>query len=500
MTVGVALQGIVKSYAGTQVLHGVSVSFTPGRVYGLVGENGAGKSTLMKILTGVERPTAGSVVIDGEPVVLRNPADALARQISIISQELTTVPARTVLDNVFLGDWSSRGGFLRGAEDRRRYEDLCERVGFRLDPDRVVGALSIAAQQQVEILRAVSRGSRLLVMDEPTAVLTDTETKALLALVRRLADQGVIVVLVSHFLEEILGVADEITVLRDGRHILTGPAAEQTAESLVTAMAGRAVDVMFPPLPEVAADAPVVLEARGLVRSTAVRNVDLTVRRGEIVGLAGLVGSGRSEVARLIFGADRMERGEVLVNGRPVGVRSPADGMRAGIAMVPESRKDQGLHLNQSIASNVTLPSMRRLARWGLRRGRAERALAADAVRRLNVRGANLLGPVWTLSGGNQQKVLFAKWVARRPQLLIVDEPTRGVDVGAKAEIHRLLAELAADGMAVLLISSEIDEVINMAHRVVVLRQGRVTAEVDAPEATPERVLSAAFAEREDLS
>lgn len=493
----VTLEHVFKSYGGTQVLHGITVEFAPGSVHGLVGENGAGKSTLMKILTGVERPNAGRILVGGREISVKSPADALHHQLSIISQELATVPARTVLENVFLGAWSSRGGLLRQGQDRRRFTELCERVGFQLDPDRQVGTLTIAEQQQVEILRAVSRGSRLIVMDEPTAVLTTSETQALLALIRRLAADGVIVILVSHFLEEVLAVCDTVTVLRDGRHILTEPAEQHTPDSLVAAMAGRSLELLFPELPELAEDAPVVLEARGLSRGQAVRGVDLTVHRGEIVGIAGLVGSGRSELARLVFGADRPDSGEVTVNGRRPRPGSPAAGMRAGIAMVPESRKDQGLHLTQSVRDNVTMASISRISRGGVRRPGAESRLAADATARLDVRGADLGGQVWTLSGGNQQKVMFAKWIARKPDLLIVDEPTRGVDVGAKAEIHRLITDLARAGTAVLLISSEVEEVLGLSHRVIVMRQGRVSASFTASQTSPEEVLAAAFADKE---
>ena len=493
----VKLEHIFKSYGGTQVLHGVTVEFTPGSVHGLVGENGAGKSTLVKILTGVERPNAGRILIGGQEVSVKSPADALHHQLSIISQELATVPARTVLENVFLGAWSNRAGLLRQRQDRRRFAQLCERVGFQLDPDREVGTLTIAEQQQVEILRAVSRGSRLIVMDEPTAVLTASETEALLKLIRRLAADGVIVILVSHFLEEILAVCDTVTVLRDGRHILTEPSGQHTPATLVTAMIGRSLELLFPELPAVPADAPIVLQARGLARGQAVRGVDLTVRRGEIVGIAGLVGSGRSELARLIFGADRPDGGQVTVNGKRPRPGSPATAMRVGIGMVPESRKDQGLHLTQSIRDNVTMASLARLSYKGIRRPRAESRLASEATQRLDVRGADLGGQVWTLSGGNQQKVLFAKWVARKPDLLIIDEPTRGVDVGAKAEIHRLVADLANAGTAVLLISSEIEEVLGLAHRIVVMRQGRVSARFTASQTSPEEVLAAAFADKE---
>ncbi|WP_432518980.1 sugar ABC transporter ATP-binding protein [Kineococcus sp. SYSU DK006] len=495
----VQLEAIVKSYGGTRVLHEVSLTLQPGTVHGLVGENGAGKSTLMKVLTGIERADSGAIRIDGHPVHITSPAEALTHGISIISQELATVPARTVLENVFLGAWSTRAGVLSRRTDRRRFEQLCERTGFHLDPDAIVGDLPIAAQQQVEVLRAVGRGVRIVVMDEPTAVLTQSETAALLALTRRLADAGACVVLISHFLEEVLQTCDAVTVLRDGRHVLTAPTTEHTPTTLVRAMAGRDVDVLYPQLAPVPADAPVLLEAVGLRRGSAVRGVDVSVRAGEVVGIAGLVGSGRSETLRLIFGADRPDAGQVRVGGRRIRAGSPAAAMRAGIAMVPESRKDQGLLLQHSVRDNITLASPEATTRWGLRSRRAERRLARQSVEGLDVRAAADDGAVWTLSGGNQQKVLFAKWLARAPRVLIVDEPTRGVDVGAKVRIHRLIADLAASGMAVLLVSSEVEEVRGLSHRVLVLRQGRISAALNAAEADPERILQAAFADREDL-
>jgi ribose transport system ATP-binding protein len=496
----VELVGITKVYGGNTVLHDVSVAFAPGTVHGLVGENGAGKSTLMKVLTGVERPTSGQVMVDGSEQKLRAPSDAIGVGLSIISQELALVPARSVAENVFLGAWSSTGGVLRSRQDRSRCAELTKSVGFALPPDRLVRTLTVAQQQQVEVLRAVARSSRLIVMDEPTAVLTDTETRALLDLIRRLADNGASIVWVSHFLEEVLSVCDTVTVLRDGRHILTEPAADHTPDSLVKAMAGRSIDILFPARPTTIPSGDVLLEARGLSRRPHVFDVDLDLRVGEIVGVAGLVGSGRSELARLIFGADSPDRGEMRLDGQPFTPSSPGGAMRRGVAMVPESRKDQGLLLNQSIRENVTIASLGSTSHNGVRSRRAEGRLARTATESLDVRGASLDGPVWTLSGGNQQKVLFAKWIARKPRLLIIDEPTRGVDVGAKVQIHQLIRELASAGTTIVLISSEIEEVLGLADRVYVMRQGRVSGEFDARTASTEQVLAAAFADKGNTS
>jgi rhamnose transport system ATP-binding protein len=498
---GVALVDIDKSYGGVRVLSGVSLDLRPGTVHGLVGENGAGKSTLMRVLCGIERPDSGEIQVDGRPAVFRRPADALARGITLISQELALAPARSVTENVFLGRWSATAGVVRPRADAERFAALAERTGFDLDPEAPVGTLPIAAQQQVEILRALARESRVVVMDEPTAALSVTETEQLLALARRLALSGLSIVLVSHFLEEILRTCDTVTVLRDGRHVLTEPAAVHTPATLIRGMVGRDVDVLYPELPPVPADAPVLLRVRGLARGRAVRGVDLDIRAGEILGLAGLVGSGRTETARLIFGADRRDAGTVDVAGQSVRSGRPREAMRRGLAMVPESRKDEGLVLVRSMRENLLLADLGRGSKLGILRPRAERAIARDSVDRVDIRGADPTGPVWTLSGGNQQKVLFAKWLLRRPKVLLVDEPTRGVDVAAKVTIHRLLADLAARGLAVLVISSEIEEVMGLSHRVLVLRSGRVVAEVDPRTATREQVLAAAFADvsRDDL-
>jgi ribose transport system ATP-binding protein len=407
------------------------------------------------------------------------------------------VPARTVLENVFLGSWANKAGFVRPEQDRQRFKDLTDDVGFHLQPDAIVGQLSMAQQQQIEVLRALARKSRLVIMDEPTAVLTDAETNALLDLIRRLAKGGVTVVLVSHSLNEVLNTCDTVTVLRDGNHVLTEPTERHTSQSLVNAMVGQEVEVLFPPIPPVPDDAPVVLAARDLRRYPSVRGVSLEVKAGEILGLAGLVGSGRSEVARLIFGADRPDRGQVWIDGNELRPGSPSAAMKAGVAMVPESRKEQGLILSASTQDNVTLASLDNTSVGGLRRPRQERRMAKEYTQRLDVRGADPEGPVWTLSGGNQQKVLFAKWLSRAPLLLIIDEPTRGVDVGAKVQIHRLIAKLAGAGIAILLISSEIEEVLGLCHRIVVLRQGRISGTFDAKEASRELVLAAAFQEEE---
>jgi rhamnose transport system ATP-binding protein len=491
----VEVRGVSKRFGGVQAVDGVSVAIEAAAVHGLVGENGAGKSTLAKIIGGVHEPDEGELLVDGEAVRLRAPRDALAAGIATIAQEIALVPARSVLENVFLGLETRRfGGVVDRRRLRRRYAELEERTGFGLDPDARVGDLRTADQQKAEILRAIARDARLILMDEPTASLTADESRRLLGIVEALTASGTAIVLVSHHLEEVLESARTITVMRDGRVVRTGPVAEETPQTLVNAMVGRALELTFPPRRPPPDTAPVVLEARGLSRARAVDDVSLMVRAGEIVGLAGLVGSGRSEVARLIFGADALDAGEIELEGRAVRVRGPGHAARLGIALVPESRKEEGLLMIRSIRENVTLATLPRYATAGVVRRDQERRRAEDLARRLDVRAPSTKARVGSLSGGNQQKVLFAKWLAAEPKLLIADEPTRGIDVAAKQQIHALIADLAEAGMAVLLISSEIEEVLGLAHRVLVMRRGRVVDEFAGEAANQETVMRAAFA------
>jgi ABC-type sugar transport system ATPase subunit len=490
----VETRGISKRFGGVHAVEDVSVEIVAGRVHGLVGENGAGKSTLAKLIGGSHRPDAGELLVDGEPVEFHAPRDALGAGIATIAQEIALVPARTVMENVLLGIESETAGVVRGRDLKRRFDELNERTGFGLRGSALVRSLRTAEQQKVEIMRAIARDARLVLMDEPTAALTRDESERLLEIVRTLAAGGTAVVLVSHYLEEVLSVADTVTVMRNGRLIRTAPAAQETPETLVAAMIGREMSLEFPAKEAPPVDAPVVLEARGLTRGRALQNVSLTVRAGEIVGLAGLVGSGRTEVARAIFGADRLESGEVLFEGRPVSIRGPRQASRLGIAMLPESRKEQGLFMIRPVRENVSIVDLEAFSTVGVVSRRRERVRTEELARDLDVRAASTEAPVTTLSGGNQQKVLFAKWLLRKPKLLIADEPTRGVDVGAKRQIHELLIRLAKEGMAVLLISSEIEEVLGLAHRVLVMRTGRVVGEFAGDTITDEAVMNAAFA------
>ncbi len=487
----VEVRGISKHFGGVHALVDVSVSFARGTVHGLVGENGAGKSTLAKAIGGAHQADDGEILVEGESVRFSSPHDALERGIALIAQEIALVPEATVEENVFLGVEPRRGGFIDRAALRRVYRELDDRVGFGLDGRSMVRRMRVSDRQKVEIMRALARDARMILMDEPTAALSVDETERLLDVIRRLAAEGTTIVLVSHYLDEVLAVSETVTVMRDARIVRTGGASVETAQTLVAAMVGREVDLTYPPK-DVRTEAPVVLEARRLRRGSAVQDVSFHLRAGEIVGLAGLVGAGRTETVRLLFGADHLDSGEILIEGKPVHLRGPSDAISHGIGMVPESRKDEGLLLLRSIRENITLSTLGDHSWAGFVRRGSEARRARALFDRLDVRGTGTEATVGSLSGGNQQKVLFARWLARTPRVLIVDEPTRGVDVAAKAEIHRLLVELAAGGLAIIVISSEIEEVLGLAHRTLAMRVGRVVGEF-GPDAESEEVLHACF-------
>ena len=492
------LRDVSKSFGGTHALEGVSLAIGHGSIHALVGENGAGKSTLGKILSGVHSPDHGQLLLAGEPVRFRSPRDAISRGVILIAQELATVPSLTVAENVFLGVEPRHAGFQNRRELRRRYTELAASVGFELDGDANVGRLRTADQQKVEILRALCRNAQLIVMDEPTAALSRPDAEALHLVVRQLARSGTTVVLVSHFLNEVLELADEVTILRDGRLVRTVPAAGQTEDSLLSAMLGRPLDAAFPPRRPVPADAPVLLSVRGLT-APGVNDVSFDLRAGEILGLAGLVGAGRTELARAVYRANRVRAGTVSVTGPAdaVGMVSvtgtPRTAMRAGLAMIPESRKEQGLLPGRSVVENVTLSSLAQISRAGIVRPRPERRAVRDMLAKVDVRGGSQAAAASALSGGNQQKLLFARSLLRDPLVLIADEPTRGVDVGAKRAIYQLLASLTGRGLGVLLISSDVEEILGLAHRVLVMRAGQIAAEFSGDAATEAAILGAAF-------
>ncbi len=487
------VRGIGKSFGGTRALHEVFVPIRTGSVHAFVGENGAGKSTLGKIVAGVFPPDEGELILKGEPVSFRSPREALERGIALVAQEVAVVPQRTVAENVFLGAEPRRLGFVRRRALLERFERVVADAGFELPANATVGALPLAKQQQVEILRALARDAELIVFDEPTAALSAAEIQRFHEIVRRLSMSGRTVVLVSHFLNEVLELADTITILRDGQVVRTGPSADETEDTLMAAMLGRSVGRTYPPKQLAAADGPVALAVRDLSAS-GVSGATLDVRAGEIVGIAGLVGAGRSELARAIFGAipataAELRAGSITLSGTPVG------SIRAGLAMIPESRKDDGLMLRRPVRENVSLASLRQFARSGFIRRRAESAGVGDALRRVAAEGALEATPT-TLSGGNQQKLLFARAVLARPAVLIADDPTRGVDVGAKRDLYQLIVELAANGVAIILISNEVEEILGLAHRVLVMRAGRIVAELSGDQMTEEAIMASAFGKR----
>ena len=486
-----ALEDVSKSFGAVAALRGARLELRAGSAHALVGENGAGKSTLVKILAGVHAPDAGRVLLDGHPVHLDGPAAARAAGIAVIYQEPTLFPDLSVAENIFMGRQPlGSGRRIDRKELHARCAALFERLGVRLDPERPARGLSIADQQMVEIAKALSFDARVLVMDEPTAALSGVEVERLFTVARALRDGGAAVLFISHRFEEVFDLCDRITVMRDGQWVATDDAADLTVDQVVRRMVGRDVSSLFPKLNVEPRE--VVLSVRGLTRRGVFSDVSFDVRAGEIVALAGLVGAGRSEVVRAVFGVDAYDEGSVEVAGRPLRPGRPAAAMAAGIALVPEDRRQQGLVMELSVERNATLTRRWQLARGGLLSSRAERATAAEWSQKLQVKAGKLADPVSTLSGGNQQKVVLAKWLSTNPRVLIVDEPTRGIDVGTKSEVHRLLSQLAAEGMAVVMVSSELPEVLGMADRVLVMHEGRLVEELSRAEATEERVAMAA--------
>ena len=483
---------IGKRYSGTKALDNVSVEVAGGTVHALVGANGAGKSTLGKVIGGVIRPDDGQMFVNDRPVRFRDPREARIDGIATISQELSPVPHMSVIENIFFGIEPRRYGLVQWRRMRAQYEELVSQWGFELDANAKVGTLRTADKQKVEILRAVACDARVIVMDEPTSSLTSVETDTLHRMIRALRERGRTIVYVSHFLDEVLDLADTVTVLRSGRLVRTGPAEAETEESLVAGMFGAAAAAEHFEKPK-HLTSPVVLDVSGLHRKGVLSDVSLQIRAGEIVGLAGLVGSGRSELARAIAGADPVDRGTITVDGTKRQIRSPADAMAAGMAFLPESRKDDGLFLGLSLSANTTFADLPSVAsRFGVLRLALERRKTSALLKLTSVEPPVPSAKVVNLSGGNQQKVLFARWLFRNPRVLILDEPTRGVDVSARAAIHRLVNNLAAEGTAVLLISSEIEEVLGLAHRVLVMRRGSITTEFGA-DPPMEAVMEAAF-------
>jgi ABC-type sugar transport system ATPase subunit len=484
----VSLTGMSKSFVGVKVLKEVSFDVRPGEVHALLGENGAGKSTLIKIMSGLYTPDAGTMVVDGKEAKFASTRDAAAAGIATVYQELLLFPELTVAENVFLGSYPrTSAGLIDWPEVRARTRKLLDQLDtFDLDVDAKVLTLSVAQRQRVEIAKALSKNARVLIMDEPTASLVESDVQRLMQIVRQLRERGVGIVYVSHRLPEIFALADRVTVLRDGAHVATKAVSEVDEQQLVSMMVGRAIDSLFPKI-----DADVgetVLEVKNLNHGRRVRDISFQLRRGEILGIAGLVGSGRTELALTLFGMTPATSGEIMVEGRAVRIASPRQARDLGIAYVPEDRGQQGLVKAMAIRKNVSMAIIERLSAGIFIRAGAEAQRAVEAVKRLSIRCRNIQQPVGELSGGNQQKVVIAKWLETSPKVLILDEPTRGVDVGAKAEIHSIMGELVKQGVAILMISSELPEVLGMSDRILVMSGGRITGEIERAEATPERL------------
>ena len=490
-TAVVSVRDLVKSFGATRAVRGVTLDIPAGSVFGLVGENGAGKSTLAKLMSGVESPDSGTLLIKGRQVALRDPHEGIKAGISMMAQEIMLVPDATVEENVFLGSLPRRGPFPNARAMRRRFTDLVELTEFDLDPTAKVSSLRTADQQKVEIMRALSQDADIIVMDEPSAALTTDEVERLHHSIREIARRGSTVLLISHFLEEVLALTDHVAIMRDGELVRVGPTAGETVESLVASMVGRALDTDYHTA-KPQAIGPVRLSVSHLTRAGVLNDVNLEIREGEILGLAGLIGSGRTEIARCIYGADPYDAGSILIDGKQVRVSSPHQAIEQGLFMVPESRKEQGLVLGSSIADNLLMATMKSRSRRGWVSKRRQHDVAKRLAESVDLRFTDIGQPVGSLSGGNQQKVLFGRAAEVDPRVLIVDEPTRGVDIAAKRAIHETLEQMAARGLAVLFISSELEEVLGVCSRVLVIHRGRVHAEFKAPY-DEEKVVSAFF-------
>jgi rhamnose transport system ATP-binding protein len=484
---------ITKSYAGVQALKSASLELRAGEVHALIGENGAGKSTLIKIITGAVEPDGGELQIEGKTVTNNSPRVAKELGVAAIYQQPALFPELTVAENIALGvEQSGMAGRVDWRARRRRAAELLAQVGARIDPDRDAGELTMPQQQLVEIARALGADAKVLILDEPTASLSEEDTRNLFSVIRRLRERGVGMVYISHRLEELPVIADRVTVLRDGRTIDTRPMSEVNRQQLIQMMVGRELSAVFPKREVALGD--VVLELRDLgCAESGIKGVNISVRAGEIVGLAGLVGAGRTELARAVFGLTPIDEGQILLRGEPVRIGTPAEAIRRGIAYLPEDRRRHGVILDMQIGSNITLASLDQITRRGALDFKRERELAGDYARRLGVKAPAIYVPVATLSGGNQQKVALSRWLLTRPSVLILDEPTQGIDVGAKSEIHALMTDLAAEGVAILMISSELPEILGMSDRVAVMHGGRVVEILDRADATQEKVLALAL-------
>jgi ABC-type sugar transport system ATPase subunit len=489
--------GVSKSFPGVKALDDVSLEILPGEIHGLLGENGAGKSTLIKILSGAYQPNEGRIELDGQPVKIDNPHHAQTLGIVTIYQEFNLVPHLTIAENVFIGREHGSRGFVNWGAMRRATKEYTDRIGIDLDPMRRVRDLSVAEQQMVEIARALSMKSRLIIMDEPTSALSETEVQRLFQIANDLKAQGLSIIFVTHRLEEVMEICDRITVLRDGRNVGNADVKDITTDDIIRLMVGRPVEERFQHSAK-HQRADVALQVRHISRTgttqdphaTVLDDISFEVHHGEILGVAGLVGAGRTELARAIFGADPISRGEVEIDGQIAQIKSPGDAIRYGIGLVPEDRKQQALFLALAVRTNISIAALDNFLRpGGFVNERDEAELVENYRNALNIRMASPEQQIVNLSGGNQQKVVIARWLALQPKILIVDEPTRGIDVAAKAEVHSLLHELAGNGIAIIMISSELPEILAMSDRIITMREGRLTGEILRADASEEKLM-----------
>ena len=493
------MNGIDKRFSGVHALKGVHFDLRYGEVHALVGENGAGKSTLMKVLTGIHQPDAGEITYEGKPYAVKNIGESQNLGISMIHQELNMMNDLTVAQNIFIGREAMAGGFIiRDGDMVKETEKLFRHIGINIDPNLQLGKLTVGKQQMVEIAKAISRDCKILVLDEPTAALTQSEIEELFTIMTDLKAKGIGMIYISHRMDEINRISDRITVMRDGEYVDTVNTADVTKDDIISMMIGRVVYEDPKTKSEVPKDAPVVLEVRNLTSGKTVRNVSFQLRRGEILGFSGLMGAGRTEVARAIFGADPYYSGEIYVNGKQVFIKSPEDAVKHGIGYLSEDRKRYGLMLIKSVAENTAISSMERYTRFGLINDRLLKEEAQAENEKLRTKTPSMEQALKNLSGGNQQKVIIARWLIKNSDILIFDEPTRGIDVGAKSEIYKLMNDLAKQGKSIIMISSELVEILRMSDRVLVMCEGRKTGELDISEANQENIMQLATKREEN--
>ncbi len=485
------LRHITKQFPGVMALSGVDLDIRPGEVHALVGENGAGKSTLIKVMTGFHQMNDGQMLIDGKPVVFTDPHQAIEAGIACIYQELSIVPQIDVAKNLFLGNWPTKGAFLDSKSQYAAAEKVLERIRLDVSPKAMAGDLSIAQQQMIEIGRALTRNARIIIMDEPTSSLTDREADILMDLIRQLRSEGTSIVYISHKLDEVLAISDRITVLCDGHNVTSVDAKDVTRQKLIEYMLGRPLDNMYNKQPAEQGDT--ILRVEGLTRKGVFEDVSFEARKGEVLGFFGLVGAGRSEIMRAIFGVDKLDSGKIYIGGNEVKIANPVQATALGLALVPEDRKKEGLALRLSVLANMTLVKLPKISRLGFINKKQQSALTDSYIESIRVKTPTPQQLAGNLSGGNQQKVVIAKWLMEEPDILILDEPTRGIDVGSKAEIYSIICELAQQGVCVIVVSSEMNEILGISDRIITVFEGRITAEFRREDATDKAILASAL-------